>query len=192
MKYLSVCLFFRATTARLLLQSALRLSVHLYGQVCPYVYWAWLNLWVSVAHNNGVRFVQPPLHSQNDPDNDQPAVPDNIVWVLSLQATVHQTYPAVTGPLVQRNTNHFKFGLIRTSSSTDWSFICKLAFGMCDIDLNSLLSLRSDALTKGHRYKTMQEHCTNNYRENILGQRVTPVLISLNHSRASDKLHVNK
>jgi len=45
---------------------------------------------------------------------------------------------------------------------------------MCDIDLNSLLSLRGDALTvtRGHQYKVTQEHCTNNCRKTFLEQRV--------------------
>jgi len=33
---------------------------------------------------------------------------------------------------------------------------------MFDIDLNSILSLRGGVLTTGHRYKVIQEHCTNN------------------------------
>ena len=33
---------------------------------------------------------------------------------------------------------------------------------MCDIDSNSLLSLHGDFLTRGHRYKVMQELCINN------------------------------
>ena len=43
---------------------------------------------------------------------------------------------------------------------------------MCGIDLNNLLSLRGDALTRGHQYKVMQERCTNNYRKNFLVQLV--------------------
>jgi len=46
---------------------------------------------------------------------------------------------------------------------------------MCGIDLNSLLSLRGDALTSGDQYKVMQEHCTNNYRKKFLVQRVAPI-----------------
>ena len=38
---------------------------------------------------------------------------------------------------------------------------------------NGLLSLRGDVLTRGHRYKVMQEHCTNNYRKNFFVQRGT-------------------
>ena len=43
---------------------------------------------------------------------------------------------------------------------------------MCDIDTNSLLSLRGDAVTRGHRYTVIQEHRINNYRKKIFVQRV--------------------
>jgi len=39
------------------------------------------------------------------------------------------------------------------------NLLYKIIFGMCDIDSNSLLSLHNDVLTRGHRYKVMQEHC---------------------------------
>jgi len=61
----------------------------------------------------------------------------------------------------------------------DLCMLYKIIFGMCDIDLNSLLSLRGDAPTRGHRYKVIQEHCTNNYRKNFFVQRVAPVWNSL-------------
>jgi len=50
----------------------------------------------------------------------------------------------------------------------------KIIFGMCDIDLNSLLSLRGDVLTRGHRYEVMQEHRISNYRKNFFVQHVAP------------------
>jgi len=51
---------------------------------------------------------------------------------------------------------------------------------MCDIDSKSLLSLSGDgAVSRGHRYKIMQEHCTNHYGKNFFVQRVAPVWNSL-------------
>jgi len=52
---------------------------------------------------------------------------------------------------------------------------------MCDINSNSLLSLRvrGHAATGGHRHKLIQEHCTNNYRIIFFVQRVAPVWNSL-------------
>jgi len=35
--------------------------------------------------------------------------------------------------------------------------------------------LRGDVPTRGHRYKVMLEHCTNNYRKNFFVQRVAPI-----------------
>jgi len=55
----------------------------------------------------------------------------------------------------------------------------KIIFGMCDIDLNNILSLRGDVLTRGHRYKVMQEHCTDNFRYDFFVQRVAPIWDSL-------------
>jgi len=46
---------------------------------------------------------------------------------------------------------------------------------MCGVDLNSILLLRGDVPTRGHRYKVMLEHCTNNYRKNFFVQRVAPI-----------------
>jgi len=43
---------------------------------------------------------------------------------------------------------------------------------MCDVDLNDILLLRGDISIRGHRYKLMQERCTNNYRKNFFAQRV--------------------
>jgi len=50
---------------------------------------------------------------------------------------------------------------------------------MCDVDLNSILSLRGDVPTRGHRYKVRQEHCTNNYRKNFLRVTSGPIWDSL-------------
>ena len=50
---------------------------------------------------------------------------------------------------------------------------------MCDVNLNSILSLRGDVPTRGHRYKVMLEHCTNNYCKNFFVQRVAPFCNSL-------------
>ena len=46
-----------------------------------------------------------------------------------------------------------------------------LVSGLCWwslINSNSLLSLLGDAVTTGHRYKVIQEHCINNYRKKFL------------------------
>jgi len=61
----------------------------------------------------------------------------------------------------------------------DLYLLYKIIFGMCDIDSNSLLSLRGDTVTRGHRYKIIQEHCVNNYRKNFFVQRVAPIWNSL-------------
>jgi len=50
---------------------------------------------------------------------------------------------------------------------------------MCDVDLNSILLLRGDVPTRGHWYKVMLEHRTNNYRKNFFVQRVAPLWNSL-------------
>jgi len=49
---------------------------------------------------------------------------------------------------------------------------------MCTVDLNGILVLRGDVPTRGHRYKVVQEHCTN-YRKNFFAQRVAPIWNSL-------------
>jgi len=43
----------------------------------------------------------------------------------------------------------------------------KIIFGMCDVDLNGILVLRGVVPTRGHQYKVVQEHCTNNYRKSF-------------------------
>ena len=58
-------------------------------------------------------------------------------------------------------------------------FMYKITFGMCDIDLNGILVLRGDVPTRGHQYKVVQEHCTNNYRKNFFAQPVAPIWNSL-------------
>jgi len=61
----------------------------------------------------------------------------------------------------------------------DLYLLYKTIFGMCDVNLNSILSLRGDVPTRGHRYKVMLEHCTNNYHKNFFVQRVAPIWNSL-------------
>jgi len=63
----------------------------------------------------------------------------------------------------------------------DLCLLYRIIFGMCDIDLNGILVLRGDFPTRGHRYKVMQEHGTNNYRKNFFVQRVAPIWNSLHH-----------
>jgi len=61
----------------------------------------------------------------------------------------------------------------------DLYLLYKIIFGMCEVNLNSILSLRGDVPTRGHRYKVMLEHCTNNYHKNFFVQRVAPIWNSL-------------
>ena len=61
----------------------------------------------------------------------------------------------------------------------DLYLLYKIIFGMCDVDLNSILLLRGTVPTRGHRYKVMLEHCNNNYRKNFFVQRVAPIWNSL-------------
>jgi len=61
---------------------------------------------------------------------------------------------------------------------------------MCDVDLNGILVLRGDFPTKGHRYKVMQEHCTNNYRKNFFVEQSTPSIVDFS-SFAGFKLTLN-
>jgi len=61
---------------------------------------------------------------------------------------------------------------LRVRASTTKSTVCAL-------NLNDTLLLRGNVLIRGHRYKLMQEHCTNNYRKNFFAQCVAPIWDSL-------------
>jgi len=64
---------------------------------------------------------------------------------------------------------------------SDLCMMYKIVFGLCDVDTDNLYVLRLDVSrpTRGHRFKIMLEHCTNNYRKNFFIQRVAPVWNSL-------------
>ena len=64
---------------------------------------------------------------------------------------------------------------------SDLCMMYEIVFGLCDVDTDNLYVLRLDVSrpTRGHRFKIMLEHCTNNYRNNFFIQRVAPVWNSL-------------
>ena len=52
---------------------------------------------------------------------------------------------------------------------SDLCMMYKIVFGLCDVDTDNLYVLRLGVSkpTRGHRFKIMLEHCTNNYRKNL-------------------------
>jgi len=64
---------------------------------------------------------------------------------------------------------------------SDLCMMYKIVFGLCDVDADNMYVLRLDVSrpTRGHCFKIMLEHCTNNYRKNFFIQRVAPVWNSL-------------
>ena len=51
----------------------------------------------------------------------------------------------------------------------------KIIFGLCDIDVSKLFTLRTDSRTRGHSYKILVENGEINSRKNFFVNRVTPV-----------------
>jgi len=86
---------------------------------------------------------------------------------------------------VTQYTSQTKQSIFRTYSlelhrlSADLNLLYKIISGMCGIDLNSLLSLCSDATTRGHQHKIIQEHCTSSHHRNFFMQCVAPIWNSL-------------
>jgi len=102
--------------------------------------------------------------------------------IESVQRQFSKRIPALQGlsypeRLTALNLDSLELRRLRS----DLCMMYKIVFGLCDVDTDNLYVLRLDVSrpTRGHRFKIMLEHCTNNYRKNFFIQRVAPVWNSL-------------
>ena len=83
--------------------------------------------------------------------------------------TLYEAYPC-RDRLAALNLDSLELCRLRAGLN----LLYKIIFAVCDIDSNSLLSVRGDATTRGHRHSLIQEHCTNNITAGCFSRSMWP------------------